>query len=146
MSYCVILIFFFPDDQQSWESFYFYWTFEFSSSVNYLLIFLFVLYWECLPFPCLLLGILYIFWILIFGKYITIILSWVLVIFTLLKFDVLGLPWWSSGLVSVLPMQGAWVWSLVGELDPTCMLQLQVRMPQLKILHAATKTLHSQNK
>ena len=27
-----------------------------------------------------------------------------------------GLPWWSSA----LPMQGAQVWSLVKELDPTC--------------------------
>ena len=27
-----------------------------------------------------------------------------------------GLPWWSSGLDSVLPLQGARVWSLVGEL------------------------------
>ena len=39
---------------------------------------------------------------------------------------------------SMLPMQGAWVQSLVGELDPTCMLQLRVRMPQLKIPQAAT--------
>ena len=28
------------------------------------------------------------------------------------------LPWWSSGWDSVLPMQGAWVWSLVRELNP----------------------------
>jgi len=27
-----------------------------------------------------------------------------------------GLPWWSSGLDSVLPLQGAWVLSLVGGL------------------------------
>ena len=31
-----------------------------------------------------------------------------------------GLPWWSSGKGSVLPMQGAWVRSLVRELDPSC--------------------------
>ena len=31
-----------------------------------------------------------------------------------------GLPWWSSGWDSLLPMQGAWVWSLVEELDPAC--------------------------
>ena len=43
-----------------------------------------------------------------------------------------GLPWWSSGWDSMLPMQGAWVQSLVGELDPAC-------MPQLRIPHAATK-------
>ena len=29
-----------------------------------------------------------------------------------------GLPWWSSGFM--LLMQGAWVGSLVRELDPTC--------------------------
>ena len=27
-----------------------------------------------------------------------------------------GLPWWSSGWDSMIPLQGAWVWSLVGEL------------------------------
>ena len=31
-----------------------------------------------------------------------------------------GLPWGSSGSDSTLPMQEAWVWSLVGELDPAC--------------------------
>ena len=30
-----------------------------------------------------------------------------------------GATWWSRGLDSVLPMQGAWVQSLVKELDPT---------------------------
>ena len=30
-----------------------------------------------------------------------------------------GLPWWSRG-YSMLPMQGAWVWFLVRELDPPC--------------------------
>ena len=39
----------------------------------------------------------------------------------------------------VLPTQGAWVRSLVGEVDPTC-------MPQLKIPCASTKTRRSQNK
>ena len=46
--------------------------------------------------------------------------------------DVEGLPWWSSEWDSALPMQGARVPSLVGELDPTCMPQLRVRMPQLR--------------
>ena len=31
----------------------------------------------------------------------------------------LGLPWWSSGWDFTLPVQGAWVRSLVRELDPT---------------------------
>ena len=30
-----------------------------------------------------------------------------------------GLAWWSRG-YSTLPVQGAWVWSLVRELDPPC--------------------------
>ena len=49
--------------------------------------------------------------------------------------------------------RGAWVRSLVGELDPTCMLQLRVHVPQLSIPHAAmgipraaARTRHSQNK
>ena len=33
-----------------------------------------------------------------------------------------GLPWWSSDWDSELPMQGAWVRSLVGKQDPTCCL------------------------
>ena len=33
---------------------------------------------------------------------------------------------------TVLPRQGARVQSLVRELDPTCMLQLRVHMPQLR--------------
>ena len=41
---------------------------------------------------------------------------------------------------STLPMQGAWVQSPVRELDPTCMPQLRVLMPQLRSLPAATKT------
>ena len=45
----------------------------------------------------------------------------------------LGLPWWSSGQDYVLPMQGAWVQSLVGELDPTCMRQLRLRLLQLRV-------------
>ena len=49
-----------------------------------------------------------------------------------------GLAWWSSGKDSG-PMQGAQVQSLVGE--PSSHLpQLRVRMPHLKIPHAATKT------
>ena len=31
-----------------------------------------------------------------------------------------GLPWWFSGQDSALPRQGAWVQSLIGELDPIC--------------------------
>ena len=37
-----------------------------------------------------------------------------------------GRPWWSKGLHSALPVQGAWVQSLFRELDPTCY------TPQLK--------------
>ena len=40
---------------------------------------------------------------------------------------------------TALPMQGAQVQSLVGELDPTC-------MPQLRRLHAATKSPHAATK
>ena len=43
-------------------------------------------------------------------------------------------------------MQGAQVRSLVGELDPACVLQLIVRMPQLRGPPAATKTQHNQIK
>ena len=68
------------------------------------------------------------------------------------KFQDSGLPWWSSGQDSVLLMQGAWVQSMVRELDPTCH-KSRVPMPQLKIflmqekiedLHAAVKTCCSQ--
>ena len=31
--------------------------------------------------------------------------------------DGMGLPWWSSGYDPILPMQGAWVRSPVGELS-----------------------------
>ena len=41
---------------------------------------------------------------------------------------VTGTPWWSSGYDSTLPVQGAWVGSLVRELDPP---------------HAAPKILHA---
>ena len=30
-----------------------------------------------------------------------------------------GLPWWSSGWDSLLPMQRGWIWSMVRELEPT---------------------------
>ena len=45
-----------------------------------------------------------------------------------------GLPWWSSGQDSTLPMQGSQVLSLVRELEPTGshMPQLRVLMSQLK--------------
>ena len=49
------------------------------------------------------------------------------------------LLWWCSGWDSALPMQGAQLRSLVRELDPTCMLQLRVCMPQLRSPGAATK-------
>ena len=39
----------------------------------------------------------------------------------LLKDCLWGLPWWSSGYDSALPMQGAWVRFLARELDPTCL-------------------------
>ena len=42
-------------------------------------------------------------------------------------------------------MQGARVRSLVGELDPTCMPQLRVCIPQLRSPCAATKELASHN-
>ena len=54
-----------------------------------------------------------------------------------------GLPWWYSGSGSMLPMLGAWVQSVVKELDPTCMLQLRVHMPQLRSPPATTKTRHN---
>ena len=47
-----------------------------------------------------------------------------------------GLPWWSSGQDSKLPVQGAQVWSLVRELDPACCYQ--------KVLSAASKIRGSQ--
>ena len=34
--------------------------------------------------------------------------------------SVQGPPWWSSGQESMLPVQGAWVRSLVGELHLVC--------------------------
>ena len=43
-----------------------------------------------------------------------------------------GLPRWSSGWGSVLPMQEAWVRSLIRELGPTCYILLKIR-------HATTK-------
>ena len=43
-------------------------------------------------------------------------------------------------------MQGPQVQSLVRELDPTCMLQLRVRMPQQRSWQAATKTRSNQIK
>ena len=49
-----------------------------------------------------------------------------------------GLPWWSSGQDSALPMQGTWVQSLVRELR-SC-------VPQLKTLSAATKDPAQPNK
>ena len=49
-----------------------------------------------------------------------------------------GFPLWSSGWDATLPMKGAWVWSLFRELDPT--------YRNYKILHAASKTRHRQNK
>ena len=64
-------------------------------------------------------------------------------LFEYVKTILRGLPWWSSGQDSALPMQGARVRSLVGELDPACMPQLRVRMLQLKSPRAATKKSHA---
>ena len=61
-----------------------------------------------------------------------------------------GLPWWSSGLDSTLPMQGAQIQFLVRELGPSCrnpevhMLQLSLHRQLKKILCATTKTRNSQ--
>ena len=57
----------------------------------------------------------------------------------------------SPGLVvqwedSALPLQGARVRSLVGELDPASMPQLKIPRAAVKIPRAATKTWCSQNK
>ena len=45
---------------------------------------------------------------------------------------VLGIPWWSSGLDSELPLQGVWVQPLVGELR-SCMTHSTA--PQQRITH-----------
>ena len=47
-----------------------------------------------------------------------------------------GLPWWNSGQDSELPVQGAWVQSLVRKLDPT--------WPKLKMLYTTAETQDSQ--
>ena len=46
----------------------------------------------------------------------------------------------------MLPMPGAWVQSLVGELDLACMPQLSVHMPQLRSPPATAKTWCNQTK
>ena len=56
-----------------------------------------------------------------------------------------GLPWWSSGLDSKLPVQGAWVRSLVRELHPACHRSLSATtkrscLPQLRNQHDVSKT------
>ena len=38
----------------------------------------------------------------------------------ILNHSMVGIPWWSSDLDSMLPLQGTWVQSLVRELDPMC--------------------------
>ena len=43
-------------------------------------------------------------------------------------------------------MRGAWVGSLVRELDATCMLQLKIPRAAMKILRIATETRCGQNK
>ena len=56
-----------------------------------------------------------------------------------------GLPWWSIGWDSALPMQGARVRSLVMELDPTCCNEGScVLQPRSKLPRATTKTRYSQ--
>ena len=54
--------------------------------------------------------------------------------------------WRIEGVSLLKEVQGAWVQSLVGELDPTFMLQLGVHMPQLRSAHAATKKSACHNK
>ena len=44
-----------------------------------------------------------------------------------------GLPWWSNGWDSMLPMQGTRVWSLVGGLDPICHNRVCMQQWRLKI-------------
>ena len=63
--------------------------------------------------------------------------------FFLLKITGTGLPLWSSGQDSTLPMQGAWFSSLARELDPTLKLHCKSALHQ-KIPHASAKTWHSQ--
>ena len=46
-------------------------------------------------------------------------------------------PWWSNGEDSMIPVQRAWV---QGPETGFHMPQLRVHRPQLKILHATTKT------
>ena len=50
-----------------------------------------------------------------------------------------GLPWWSSGLDSTLPIQGAWVQSLV----PGC---TKLRVPMLQLRFSAAKSINLQKK
>ena len=49
----------------------------------------------------------------------------------------LGLPWWSSGQDSAVPVQGAQILSLVRELDPMChnyrVCMLQLKIPQVPL-------------
>ena len=58
----------------------------------------------------------------------------------------MGLPWWSSGLDSTLPMQGAQIQFPLRELGSSCrnqevhMLQLSLHPQLKKILCATTKT------
>ena len=63
------------------------------------------------------------------------------------SFPQVKFEWVGTSLVAQLPMQGAWVRSLVRELDSTCMpqlrvcmSQLRVCMPQLRSRQATTKT------
>ena len=48
-----------------------------------------------------------------------------------------GLPWWSSGLDSALPTQGAWVRSLIGELR-SCMPNGRAKKKKLSTKKSAT--------
>ena len=56
-----------------------------------------------------------------------------------------GIPWWSSDWDSELPMQGAWVRSLVRELDPSChSWRCYMSQRRLMILCTTPKTLYRQ--
>ena len=59
--------------------------------------------------------------------------SWILK-FKRFKRHQSGLPWWSSGQDSMLPVQGSQVLSLVRELDPT-----RSHVPQLRVLMSQLK-------
>ena len=62
----------------------------------------------------------------------------------LIKIACGGIPWQFSGSDSMLPIQGAWVQTLVGELDPTCHNWEFTFFCNVLSCNATTKTQHSQ--